>query len=83
MLYNADLAPQRNNLCNLAANRGEDAQAIIAYEKAIDIDERFYPAKVNLAMLYSRQNKNQDAEKLLREVRAVAFYPLVELLASG
>jgi len=68
MLYNADLAPQRYNIGNLAANLGDDRQAITAYEKAIAIDDQFYPAKVNLAMLYNRQGKNIEAEKLLREV---------------
>jgi tetratricopeptide (TPR) repeat protein len=68
MLYNADLAAQRYNLGNLAANLGDDLQAIAAYEKSIIIDDQFYPAKVNLAMLYSRQGKNHEAEKLLREV---------------
>ena len=32
------------------------------------IDGQFYPAKANLAMLYNSQGKNQEAEKLLREV---------------
>ena len=68
MLYNADLAAQRYNLGNLAANLDDDAQAVVAYEKSIAIDEQFYPAKVNLAMLYNRQGKNLDAEKMLREV---------------
>jgi tetratricopeptide (TPR) repeat protein len=68
MLYNADFAPQRYNLGNLAANLGDDARAIPAYLKAIAIDEQFYPAKVNLAMLYNRQGNNAEAEKLLREV---------------
>jgi tetratricopeptide (TPR) repeat protein len=68
MLYNADLAAQRYNLGNLAANLDDDAQAVVAYEKSIAIDEQFYPAKVNLAMLYNRQGKNPDAEKMLREV---------------
>lgn len=73
MRYNADLAPQRYNLGNLAANQGDDAGAVAGYQKAIAIDEQFYPAKVNLAMLYNRQGKNADAEKLLREV--VTQYP--------
>lgn len=68
MLYNADLAPQRYNLANLAANLGDDQNAIVDYEKAIAIDAQFYPAKVNLAMLYNRQGKNSKAETLLREV---------------
>lgn len=68
MLYNADLAPQRYNLGNLAANLGDDARAFEAYQRAIVIDDQFYPAKVNLAMLNNRQGNNLEAEKLLREV---------------
>ncbi len=68
MLYNADFAPQRYNLGNLASNLGDADAAIRAYKKAIEIDERFYPAKVNLAMLYNSLGKKSAAEKLLREV---------------
>ena len=49
MLYNADLAAQRYNLGNLAANLGDESQAVAAYLKAIAIDDQFYPARVNLA----------------------------------
>ena len=70
MLYNADLAAQRYNLGNLAANLGDDTEAAAEYRKAISIDEQFFPAKVNLAMLYNRQGKNDEAEKLLRDVVA-------------
>ena len=55
MLYNADFAPQRYNLGNLAANLGKDTEATKYYQKSIAIDDQFYPAKVNLAMLYNRQ----------------------------
>ncbi|MEN8728776.1 MAG: tetratricopeptide repeat protein [Desulfuromonadales bacterium] len=73
MLYNADLAAQRYNLGNLAANLGDESQAVAAYLKAIAIDDQFYPARVNLAMLYNRQGNNAEAEKLLRDV--VDQYP--------
>jgi len=88
MLYNADLPGQRYNLGNLAANRGDAKGAAEAYEKAIAIDGRFYPAKVNLANLYNSQGKNAEAEKLLREVVAQepglyeAAYSLGLLLAE-
>jgi len=68
MRYNADLAPQRFNLGNLAVNTGDAPKAEKEYLKAIQIDSAFYPAKVNLAMLYNQQGKNQEAERLLREV---------------
>ena len=68
MLYNSDLAAQRYNLGNLAVNLGDDPEAVAIFEKSIAIDDQFYPAKVNLAMLYNRQGKNLEAAKLLREV---------------
>ena len=40
---------------------------------AIEIDDLFYPAKANLAMLYNAQGRNEEAEKLLREI--VEDYP--------
>ncbi|EFL52541.1 doubled CXXCH domain protein [Solidesulfovibrio fructosivorans JJ]] len=68
MRYNADLAPERYNLGNLAANRHDVPTAIREYEKAIAIDSQFYPAKVNLAVLLNGQGKNEEAERLLKEV---------------
>jgi len=68
MLYNADFAPQRYNLGNLAFMQGKQDEARQYFQQAIDIDEQFYSAKVNLAMLYSRQGKNELAEPLLRQV---------------
>jgi len=38
------------------------------YREAITVDDRFYPAKVNLAVLLSGQGRNAEAETLLREV---------------
>lgn len=78
MLYNADLPGQRYNLGNLAVNRGDDREAAIEYGKAIAIDDRFYPAKVNLAMLYNREGRNDEAASLLREV-AVQYPELYEV----
>ena len=68
MRYNADFAPQRHNLGNLALNEKDFAGAMEHYRKAIAIDSRFYPAKVNLATLYNRQGKNREAEQLLKGV---------------
>ena len=68
MRYNADFAPQRYNLGNLAAVEGKTEQAESFYREAIRIDDQFYPAKVNLAMLYNQTGRNDEAETLLREV---------------
>ena len=68
MEYSGDFAFGRYNLGNLyvALNRTEDA--IRNYRAAITIDDLFYPAKVNLAMLCNRLGDNERAEGLLREV---------------
>lgn len=68
MRYNADFAPQRYNLANLALHEQDLAGAVADYQKAIAIDSQFYPAKVNLATLYNKQGKNKEAELLLKEV---------------
>ena len=53
-------------ISTLQLNRPEDA--IRNYQAAIKIDDLFYPAKVNLAMLYNQTGDNDKAETLLREV---------------
>jgi tetratricopeptide (TPR) repeat protein len=88
MRYNADFAPQRYNLGNLAAAQGDNDKAIGYYQQAIKIDDQFYPAKVNLAMLFNRTGNNEAAANLLREVIAgnpqlhEAVYSLGLLLAE-
>jgi len=67
MLYNADFAPQRYNLGNLAVAQGDRAAAIPLFEAALRIDDQFYPAMVNLAMELNRGGDNARAEILLRQ----------------
>lgn len=50
------------------SNLGQLEKAEENYKAAIQIDDAFYPAKVNLAMLYNHMGKNDKAELLLREV---------------
>jgi tetratricopeptide (TPR) repeat protein len=73
MEYSGDFAFGRYNLGNLYSvlNRTEDA--IRSYRAAIKIDDLFYPAQVNLAMLLNKYGENDKAEGLLREV--VAAHP--------
>jgi tetratricopeptide (TPR) repeat protein len=68
MQRTGDFAASRHNLGNLYADLGQTDRAIDHYRKAIAIDRLFYPAKVNLAMLYIRRGKKIPAEALLREV---------------
>jgi tetratricopeptide (TPR) repeat protein len=68
MEYSADFAFGRYNLANLYTNLKNPELAIENYEAAIRIDNQFYPAKVNLAMLHNQTGQNDKAEMLLREV---------------
>jgi Tfp pilus assembly protein PilF len=70
MEYSADFAFGRYNLGNLYAALRQPEKAIKSYKAAIKIDNLFYPAKVNLAMLYNQRGKNDKAEILLREIAA-------------
>lgn len=89
MAYSGDFSFGRFNLANLDASLGQTDAAVDNYLAAIRIDHQFYPAKVNLAMLYNRLGKNTDAERLLREAldtRSDLFdvhYSLGLLLAEG
>jgi tetratricopeptide (TPR) repeat protein len=69
-LYVADFAGGRFNLGVMYANAGNLDLAAKAYEEALKIDGLFNMAKVNLATVYNQQKKNEEAEKLLREVLA-------------
>jgi len=73
MEYSGDFAFGRYNLGNLAMKLGENAMAREHFQAAIGIDDLFYPAKVNLALLLNAEEENGQAEKLLREV--LAAYP--------
>jgi len=70
MGYSADFAFGRYNLGNLYTALNRPEEAIQNYRAAIKIDDLFYPAKVNLAMLYNKMGENDKAEVLMREVTA-------------
>jgi tetratricopeptide (TPR) repeat protein len=66
--YSLDFAFAGLNLGNLYARLDEPEKAQAYYESAIEIDDLFYPAKANLAVLLSAQGRNDEAERLLREI---------------
>jgi tetratricopeptide (TPR) repeat protein len=73
MKRNLDFAASGMNLANYYANLQDSKQAERYYRMAIGVDDLFFPAKLNLAVLLSQQGNYDEAEKLLREV--LADYP--------
>jgi tetratricopeptide (TPR) repeat protein len=66
--YSLDFAHSGLNLGNLHAKLGQRLEAERYYRLALKIDDLFYPAKLNLAVLLSGQGRNSEAAVLLREV---------------
>ncbi len=73
MAYSLDFSFAGHNLGNLYARLGDAERAERYYRTAVEIDDLFYPAKANLAVLLNSQGRNEEAEQLLREI--VAEYP--------
>jgi predicted CXXCH cytochrome family protein len=66
--YVADFPGGRYNLGNYYAKMNDPARAEENYREAIVIDNLFFPAKTNLAILYYTQGKTGPAEELLRDI---------------
>jgi tetratricopeptide (TPR) repeat protein len=73
MEYSLDFAFAGANLGTFEAKFGRAAAAESYFKRAIAVDDLYFPAKINLAILLSGQGRNREAEQLLREV--VAAYP--------
>ncbi len=73
MAYSLDFSSSGMNLGNLYTNLGQPGEAEKYFRLALKIDDLFFPAKVNLAVLLSGQGRGAEAATLLREV--VAAYP--------
>ena len=71
--YVSDMPSGPYNLGNLETTMGRYAEAEKQYRRAIEIDDQFFLAKTNLALLLDQQGRNTEAETLLRE--AVAAQP--------
>ena len=68
MGHTLDFAFAGHNLGNLAARLGDAATAESYYRTAIAIDDLFYPAKANLAVILNSQGRNDEAEAVLRSI---------------
>jgi tetratricopeptide (TPR) repeat protein len=66
--YVADFPTGRYNLGNYYSRLNEFAKAEENYEEAITIDNLFYPAKINLAILYYKEGKSGPAENLFNDL---------------
>ncbi|UCG51629.1 MAG: tetratricopeptide repeat protein, partial [Candidatus Latescibacterota bacterium] len=68
MRHSLDFSFAAHNLGNLYAKLDDPERAAHYYNTAIEIDDLFYPAKANLAVLYSSKGQYNKAERLLREI---------------
>ena len=68
MEHSLDFAFAGHNLGNLAARLGDAAEAERYYRAAVSIDDLFYPAKANLAVLLNARGQNDEAEAVLRSI---------------
>ncbi len=72
-LANAERPESQLNLGNYYATIGAADKAEVAYKKAIELEDVFIPAYINLADLYRAQQKEVEANKVLRKaVKTVA-----------
>ena len=66
-LATADTAAANMNLGSLAYRLGDLKQAVKQYQRVLKIDPSFYPARSNLAQIYSTQQQFEPALALLDE----------------
>jgi tetratricopeptide (TPR) repeat protein len=63
-----DFPSAAHNMGNLSSRLGDAVEAEKYYRIAVNIDDLFAPAKVNLALLLNATGRNAEAERLLRDV---------------
>jgi tetratricopeptide (TPR) repeat protein len=66
--YVADFPSGRYNLGNFYSKLNEMAKAEENYREAITLDNLFFPAKTNLALIYYRQGKTDQAAGLFNDL---------------
>jgi tetratricopeptide (TPR) repeat protein len=62
-------APALTNLGNLLLEDGDDAGAVVQYERAIASDREYAVAHLNLGVAYKRQGRIADSVRELREAQ--------------
>jgi predicted CXXCH cytochrome family protein len=67
--YMSDMPSGPYNLGNLFAHQGRLAEAEKRYRRALTIDDQFYMAKLNLALLVDQEGHPEEAVRLLQEVK--------------
>ncbi len=60
--------------------RDEISNAISAYSRVVEMEERFAPAMYRIGMLYSRGRKKEEAQKYLK--KAVSLLPSSSVIAA-
>jgi len=87
--YSLDFASSGLNLGNLESALGNRPAAEAAYRQALNVDDLFYPAKMNLAVLLAGEGRIDESERMLRDVldaypdNADAAYSLGLLLVEA
>ena len=71
--HNLDRPESHLSLGILAENQGDPVLAEEHYRSAINREDTYVPARMNLATLLSRRGRSREAEKLLRE--AIRYQP--------
>jgi predicted CXXCH cytochrome family protein len=66
--YAADFPAGRYNLGNFYSKLNDLPAAEKNYRQAIEIDNLFYPAKINLVIIYSREGKTDSAVSLCHDL---------------
>ncbi len=66
--YVADFPMGRHNLGNYYLKMNDVDKAVENYREAITIDNLFYPAKINLAIIYYQQGKTEAASSLFQDI---------------
>ena len=66
-LFHADSPEGQSNLGWLSLVRGDTLASTRHYRQALEIDPTFAPAHLNLADLYRSQERDEEAERVLRD----------------